>query len=106
MIDLISKSDAINAIMSCPNANPEYPLYFAEKIKNVPTIQQKQDHAMNHVKKYVIEKEDYSTIVVNLTEREVRVIEKFLDWACLEDNFFIESVEEYEPDEWGSDGTN
>ena len=66
MIDLISKSDAINAIMSCPNANPEYPLYFAEKIKNVPTIQQKQDHEMNHVKKYVIEKEGYDSAIVNL----------------------------------------
>ena len=59
------------------------------------------------IKKYVIEKEGYdSAIVVNLTEREARVIEKFLDWACLDDNFCIESVEEYEPDEWGSDGTN
>ena len=59
------------------------------------------------IKKYVIEKEGYdSAIVVNLTEREARVIEKFLDWACLDDNFCIESVEEYEADEWGSDGTN
>ena len=61
---------------------------------------------MSDLKKYVIEKERYSSIIVNLTEREAMVIEKFLDWACLEDNFFIESVEEYEPDEWGSDGTN
>lgn len=106
MSDLILKSDAINAIMSCPSANPEYPLYFAEKIKSVPTIQQKQDNAMNHVKKYVIEKEGYDTIVVNLTEREAMAIEKFVDWACLDDDFYIESVEEYEADEWGSDGTN
>ena len=61
---------------------------------------------MSDLKKYVIEKEGYSTIIVNLTEREARVIEKFLDWACLDDNFYIESVEEYEADEWGSDGTN
>ena len=61
---------------------------------------------MSDLKKYVIEKEGYSSIIVNLTEREARVIKKFLDWACLDDNFFIESVEEYEPDEWGSDGTN
>ena len=54
----------------------------------------------------MIKKEGYSSIIVNLTEREARVIEKFLDWACLDDNFFIESVEEYEADEWGSDGTN
>lgn len=106
MIDLISKSEAINAIMSCPNANPEYPLYFAEKIRKVQTIQQKQEYAMSHVKKYVIEKEDYSTIVVNLTEREARAIEKFLDWACLDDDFCIEPVEEYKADEWGSDGIN
>ena len=106
MSDLISKSEAINTIMSCPSANPEYPLYFAEKIKNVPTIQQKQDYAMNHVKKYVIEKEGYDSAIVNLTEREARVIEKFLEWACLDDNFWIESVEEYEADEWGNDGTN
>lgn len=62
---------------------------------------------MSDLKKYVIEKEGYSSIIVNLTEREARVIEKFLDWACLlEDNFFIESVEEYEPDEWGDTGEN
>ena len=59
------------------------------------------------IKKYVIEKEGYdSAIVVNLTEREARVIERFLDWACLDDNFFIESVEEYEADEWENDGIN
>lgn len=61
---------------------------------------------MSNLKKYVIEKEGYSTIVVNLTEREARAIEKFVDWACLDDDFYIESVEEYEADEWGSDGTN
>ena len=102
MSDLISKSDAINAIMSCPSANPEYPLYFTEKIKSVPTIQQKQDYVMNHVKKYVIEKEGYeSAIVVNITEREARIIEKFIEWACIEDNFCIESVEDYEAYDWG-----
>ena len=61
---------------------------------------------MSDLKKYVIGKEGYSSIIVNLTEREARVIEKFLDWACLDDNFCIESVEEYKADEWGSDGTN
>ena len=62
---------------------------------------------MSDLKKYIIEKEGYSTIVVNLTEREARAIEKFLDWACLEDNFWIESVEEYEAYEWGkNDGIN
>lgn len=61
---------------------------------------------MSDLKKYIIEREGYSTIVVNLTEREARAIEKFLDWACLYDDFCIESVEEYEADEWGSDGTN
>ena len=57
----------------------------------------------NPVKKYVIEKEGYSSIVVNLTEREARVIEKFLDWACIDDNFCVESVEEYGADEWGKE---
>ena len=57
---------------------------------------------MSDLKKYVIEKEGYSSIIVNLTEREARVIDKFSDWACLDDNFYIESVEEYKADEWGS----
>lgn len=57
----------------------------------------------NPVKKYEIEKEGYSSIIVNLTEREARVIEKFLDWACLDDNFCIESVEDYDADEWGKE---
>lgn len=61
---------------------------------------------MSDLKKYVIEKEGYSSIIVNLTEREARAIEKFVDWACLDNDFYIELVEEYEADEWGSDGTN
>ena len=61
---------------------------------------------MSDLKKHIIKKEGYSTIVVNLTEREARAIKKFVDWACLDDDFYIESVEEYEADEWGSDGTN
>lgn len=56
---------------------------------------------MSDLKKYVIEKEGYSSIIVNLTEREARAIEKFIDWACLDDNFYIAPVEEYEADEWG-----
>lgn len=67
------------------------------------SIDSVQPEPKNHVKKYVIEKEGYSSIIVNLTEREVRVIEKFLDWACLDDNFCIESVEEYYADEWGKE---
>lgn len=67
------------------------------------SINSVQPKLKNNVKKYVIEKEGYSSIVVNLTEREARVIEKFLDWACLDDNFCIESVEEYDADEWGKE---
>ena len=68
-----------------------------QEVRELPPVQP------NHVKKYVIEKEGYSSIIVNLTEREARVIEKFLDWACLDENFCIESVEEYDANEWGKE---
>lgn len=68
-----------------------------QEVRELPPVQP------NNVKKYVIEKEGCSSIVVNLTEREARVIEKFLDWACIDDNFCVESVEEYYADEWGKE---
>ena len=58
---------------------------------------------MNEPKKYVIEKEGYSAIVVSMTEREARAIEKFVDWACLDDNFYITPVEDYVAVDWGGD---
>lgn len=51
--------------------------------------------------KYVITKVGYGQTVVNLTEREARVLEKFIEWACLDDNYIVESVEDYEAAEWG-----
>ena len=51
--------------------------------------------------KYVITKEGYSQTIVNITEREARVLEKFIEWACLDDNYFVESVDDYEAEEWG-----
>lgn len=51
--------------------------------------------------KYVITKEGYSQTIVNITEREARVLEKFIEWACLDDNYFVESVDNYEAEEWG-----
>ena len=51
--------------------------------------------------KYVVTKEGYSQIIVNMTEREARTLEKFIEWACLDDNYFVEAVDEYEAETWG-----
>lgn len=52
-------------------------------------------------KLYVIEKKDFSHIVVNLTENEARTLTKFLDWACLDEECTVTPIEEYEFEEWG-----
>lgn len=64
-----------------------------------PTLQPEPERAC--VKKYVIEKEGYSTTIVGLTEREALAIENFLDWAEIDDDFFITPVDEYETENWG-----
>lgn len=52
-------------------------------------------------KKYVIEKVGYTSIVVSITEQEASVIERFLKWAEVDDDFCITPVEEYEGLDWG-----
>ena len=52
-------------------------------------------------RKYVIEKEGYSQTIVNMTEREARVLERFIEWACPTADYFIESVDDYEAEDWG-----
>ena len=56
---------------------------------------------MGELKKYVVTKNDYYQIVVSLTEREATVLRKFLDWGEIEDEFAIESLEDYEAVDWG-----
>ena len=103
---------AIRHIQTTTDINPcavwsvEIAVEAMKKQIQVKPILAKGGWRMSDLKKYVIEKEGYSSIIVNLTEREARVIKKFLDWACLDDDFYIELVEEYKADEWGNDGTN
>lgn len=52
--------------------------------------------------KYIVTKEGYSQTIVNMTEREARVLERFIEWACLDDNYFVEAVDDYEAEEWGN----
>lgn len=59
--------------------------------------------SMNEPKKYVIEKEGYSAIVVSMTKREAEIIEKFLEWAVIDDDFCITPVEDYVAIDWGMD---
>ena len=53
-------------------------------------------------KKYVIEKEGYEKTIVSLSENEVKTLDSFLDWACLDDSITITPVEEYIAEEWGA----
>ena len=56
---------------------------------------------MDKTKKYVIEKVGYSTIVVSMTKREAEIIEKFLEWATIDEDFCITPVEDYVAINWG-----
>lgn len=56
----------------------------------------------NGFDKYVVTKVGYSHTIVNLTEREARAINSFIEWACLEDDYIIEPIGEYVAEEWGT----
>lgn len=50
---------------------------------------------------YAITKDGYSTAIVSLTDDEVAVIESFIDWACLDDDFRAEKIDQdYTPMVW------
>lgn len=50
---------------------------------------------------YAITKVGYSTIVVSLTEDELAVIDSFIDWAELDDDFSAEKLDQdYTPVVW------
>lgn len=56
---------------------------------------------MDGFNKYVVTKAGYSQTIVNMTEREARAIISFIEWACLEEDYIVEPVDEYEAEEWG-----
>ena len=50
---------------------------------------------------YAITKVGYSTIIVSLTEDELAVIDSFIDWACLDDDFSAVKLDKnYEAADW------
>ncbi len=50
---------------------------------------------------YVITKVGYSTIIVSLTEDELAVIDSFIDWAELDEDFSAEKLDQdYTPVVW------
>lgn len=51
--------------------------------------------------KMIITKVGYSSIPVALTDNEVKVIESFISWADLSDEYLIETVDECSYEEWG-----
>lgn len=51
--------------------------------------------------KMIITKVGYSSIPVALTDNEVKVIESFISWADLGDEYLIEPVNECSYEEWG-----
>ena len=55
----------------------------------------------NGFDKYVVTKVGYSQTIVNMTEREARVLEKFIEWACIDDEYTVERIEQYDAVEWG-----
>lgn len=51
--------------------------------------------------KMIITKVGYSSIPVALTDNEVKVLEAFINWAGIEDEYLIESTNECSYEEWG-----
>lgn len=51
--------------------------------------------------KMIITKVGYSSIPVALTDNEVKVLESFISWADLGDEYLIESANECSYEEWG-----
>lgn len=51
--------------------------------------------------KYVVAREGYSQTIVTMTEREARVLERFIEWACLDGDYFVMAVDDYEAEDWG-----
>ena len=50
---------------------------------------------------YAITKVGYSTVIVSLTENELAVIDSFIDWACLDDEFIAEKIDkDYDGVDW------
>lgn len=50
---------------------------------------------------YAITKVGYSTVIVSLTEDELAVIDSFIDWACLDDEFIVEKIDkDYDGVDW------
>jgi len=52
--------------------------------------------------KYVVTKVGYQQTVVSMTEHEARAINSFIEWACIEDDYIIEPIDEYVAEEWGT----
>lgn len=50
---------------------------------------------------YAITKVGYSTVIVSLTEDELAVIDSFIDWACLDDDFTAVKIDKnYKAEDW------
>lgn len=48
-----------------------------------------------------ITKVGYSTVIVSLTEDELAVIDSFIDWACLDDDFSAVKLDKnYKAEDW------
>lgn len=56
---------------------------------------------MSELKKYVVTKEGYSQIIVDITEREATILRNFIEWGDISEDFFVESVEDCETVDWG-----
>lgn len=55
-------------------------------------------------KKYVISNLDTNNqIVVSITDGEAKAIDDFIAWACIDDDYLVESVDEHEAADWGEE---
>lgn len=103
------KEDAIEKVNgridSYYDSNRETWIALAERVKKLEDskicVLDAGTDVVRKTSLYAITKVGYSTIVVSLTEDELAVIDSFIDWACLDDDFIAEKLDkDYDGVDW------
>lgn len=105
-VDTANAIEKVNGrIDSYYDSNRETWFALAERVKKLEDskicILDSGTDEVRETSLYAITKVGYSTIIVSLTKNELAVINSFIDWACLEDDFIAEKIDkDYDGVDW------
>lgn len=103
------KEDAIEKVNgridSYYDSNRETWIALAERVKKLEDSKicmlETDPDEVRKTSLYAITKVGYSTELVSLTDDELAIIESFIDWACLDDDFIAEKIDkDYDGVDW------